>query len=100
MHIRSKGMIMLLGFSTVFATFSVLADSPSPDGAMEYIISPSDGEIVHNPVRVQFGLKGMGVAPAGVRGRPEKWQTRRERGADRADSGPGLGTGGKLRDPG
>lgn len=66
MHIRSKGMIMLLGFSTVFATFSVLADSPSPDGAMEYIISPSDGEIVHNPVRVQFGLKGMGVAPAGV----------------------------------
>jgi len=39
----------------------------SPPGAEVYIISPKDGAIVHNPVRVQFGLKGMGVAPAGVK---------------------------------
>ena len=32
-----------------------------------YIISPHDGAKVHNPVLVQFGLKGMGIAPAGVK---------------------------------
>ncbi len=39
---------------------------PAPAGATAYIISPSDGDVVSNPVRVVFGLKGMGVAPAGV----------------------------------
>ncbi|KPW74949.1 hypothetical protein ALQ65_00702 [Pseudomonas syringae pv. coriandricola] len=38
----------------------------SPEGAEVYIISPSDGETVTSPFKVQFGLKGMGVAPAGV----------------------------------
>ncbi len=33
---------------------------------MSYIISPEDGAIVSGPVTVRFGLKGMGVAPAGV----------------------------------
>ncbi len=40
--------------------------APAP-GAEVYIISPKNGATVHNPVRVQFGLKGMGIAPAGVR---------------------------------
>lgn len=31
-----------------------------------YIIEPADGAVVSNPVRVVFGLRGMGVAPAGV----------------------------------
>ncbi len=38
----------------------------SPDGAESYIISPQDGATVSSPVTVRFGLKGMGVAPAGV----------------------------------
>jgi hypothetical protein len=41
--------------------------TPSPTGAEAYIISPKNGATVHNPVRVQFGLKGMGIAPAGVK---------------------------------
>ncbi|MBS0365838.1 MAG: DUF4399 domain-containing protein [Proteobacteria bacterium] len=41
--------------------------TPSPPGAQTYIISPHDGARVHNPFKVQFGLSGMGVAPAGVR---------------------------------
>jgi Domain of unknown function (DUF4399) len=41
--------------------------TPSPPGAEVYIISPKNGATVHNPVRVLFGLKGMGVAPAGVK---------------------------------
>jgi hypothetical protein len=39
----------------------------APAGAEAYIISPQDGAKVHSPVRVQFGLKGMGIAPAGVK---------------------------------
>ncbi len=31
-----------------------------------YIITPQDGEEATNPVTVRFGIKGMGVAPAGV----------------------------------
>ena len=31
-----------------------------------YIIEPKDGATVGNPVRVVFGLRNMGVAPAGV----------------------------------
>ena len=41
--------------------------TPSAPGAEVYIISPKNGAIVHNPSLVQFGLKGMGVAPAGVK---------------------------------
>ncbi|MET0065907.1 MAG: DUF4399 domain-containing protein [Candidatus Thiodiazotropha sp.] len=44
----------------------MLAATPAPEGAMLYIISPHDGDVVSNPVNVKFGLRGMGVAPAGI----------------------------------
>jgi hypothetical protein len=44
-----------------------LERTPSPAGAEAYIISPRDGAKVHGPVLVQFGLQGMGVAPAGIK---------------------------------
>lgn len=40
--------------------------SPSPAGAAAYIISPLDGATVASTFTVQFGLKGMGVSPAGI----------------------------------
>lgn len=40
--------------------------SPAPEDAAAYIIAPADGEVVTSPVKVVFGLTGMGVAPAGV----------------------------------
>ena len=43
-----------------------LGETAPPPNAVVYIISPKDGETVTNPFRVQFGLSGMGVAPAGV----------------------------------
>jgi len=55
-----------------FAGASMAADAPglpttkAPAGAEVYIISPKDGATVGENVTVQFGLKGMGVAPAGV----------------------------------
>jgi hypothetical protein len=41
--------------------------TPSPAGASVYIISPKEGAKVSSPFVVEFGLKGMGVAPAGVK---------------------------------
>ncbi|HEX4649242.1 MAG TPA: DUF4399 domain-containing protein [Steroidobacteraceae bacterium] len=43
------------------------ARTPSPPGAEVYIVSPRNGAKVHSPVTVVFGLKGMGVAPAGIK---------------------------------
>ncbi len=40
---------------------------PAATGAEVYIIAPKDGATVKSPVTVQFGLKGMGVAPAGIK---------------------------------
>ncbi len=41
--------------------------TPSPAGAEVYFESPADGATARGPVTVRFGLKGMGVAPAGIR---------------------------------
>jgi hypothetical protein len=38
----------------------------APPNASVYFISPKDGDTVTSPFKVQFGLSGMGVAPAGV----------------------------------
>ncbi len=47
--------------------FPAMAErTPAPDGAELYFVSPSDGDVVAGEVRVVFGLRGMGVAPAGV----------------------------------
>jgi hypothetical protein len=51
------------------ATLVAVAQIPrtkSPEGAMAYIISPADGARVSGTFTVRFGLKGMGVAPAGI----------------------------------
>jgi hypothetical protein len=56
---------LLLSASLVVSAAD-LPRTPSPAGAEVYIISPQNGETVQNPVKVQFGLRGMGVAPAGV----------------------------------
>jgi hypothetical protein len=42
------------------------AQTPSPEGAKVYFVNLKDGAEVDSPFLVQFGLSGMGVAPAGV----------------------------------
>ena len=37
-----------------------------PKDARVYIITPRDGATVKDPFTVRFGLKGLGIAPAGV----------------------------------
>ena len=64
---------LLLALALVTAVGGVLAaDAPAlpitkaPAGAEVYIISPQNGATVAQTFTVRFGLKGMGVAPAGV----------------------------------
>ena len=59
--------VKVLSLSLVVAALpSMVMATPAPKDAKVYIISPSDGDTVSSPVKVVFGLSGMGVAPAGV----------------------------------
>lgn len=65
--IRSLGMTLSLLAAVAFASLSpAAAETPSPEGAKSYFINLKDGDEVTSPFLVQFGLMGMGVAPAGV----------------------------------
>lgn len=60
-----KVLAMLLVVpSFLYATESMVSESPA--GAAAYIVSPKDGDTVGENVTVVFGLRGMGVAPAGL----------------------------------
>ena len=64
----SKRLFMLLlpAFAIATALAADLPRSKSPADVLLYIVSPQDGETVSSPVTVRFGLRGMGIAPAGV----------------------------------
>ena len=53
-------MKILLIISTIFATFSVSANPKV------YFINLEDGDRLESPFLIQFGLSGMGIAPAGT----------------------------------
>ena len=75
---------LLLGILLVAPLAAAASPAPTPPGVtvkplaapadlemkapepVVYIIEPKDGAVVSNPVRVVFGLRNMGVAPAGV----------------------------------
>ena len=48
------------------AASAQMARTKAPEAARVYIISPKNGDTVAQKFTVQFGLKGMGVAPVGV----------------------------------
>ena len=58
----------LIALGLTLLAFSAVADrTAAPAGAEVYFIAPQNGAKVHSPVTVKFGLKGMGIAPAGVK---------------------------------
>ena len=59
-------VLLALGIVIGAASAAELPRSLAPNDVELYIISPKDGETVTSPVTVQFGLRGMGIAPAGV----------------------------------
>ena len=58
-------LIPLLGAAQEPAA-TALPRTAAPAGATVYFLSPTNGATVTSPVTVRFGLRGMGVAPAGV----------------------------------
>ena len=58
--------LLAVALLAMTALAGAVDQSPSPEQAAAYIISPADGATVTSPVVVVFGLKGMGVAPAGT----------------------------------
>lgn len=52
-------------FTTSLA-INVFAQTPAPANARAYIISPKNGATVPQTFIVEFGLKNMGIAPAGT----------------------------------
>jgi hypothetical protein len=61
-----RAAFALLAVFVVASSSPAAAQTPSPEGAKVYFINLKDGAEVDSPFLVQFGLSGMGVAPAGV----------------------------------
>lgn len=60
-------LLLALGVC-LMAALAVAADRMAPPaGADVYFIAPQNGAKLHSPVTVKFGLKGMGIAPAGIK---------------------------------
>ncbi len=61
-----KTLLATLLFTITAAGAAFAQGTPSPDGARVYFVNLSDGDTVSSPVKVIFGLSGMGIAPAGI----------------------------------
>ena len=59
-----SGLLAIIVFAG--AALAQVPRTKAPESASVYFLSPKDGEIVSAPFTVRFGLKGMGIAPAGV----------------------------------
>ncbi len=57
---------LLLALDGSAAAAADMPAPPAPPEADVYFIEPADGAVLTSPVTVKFGLRGMGVAPAGV----------------------------------
>lgn len=60
--------ILAAAVALALSSTVALAQTPSPEGAHEYFINLHNGDHVHSPVLIQFGLSGMGISPAGITG--------------------------------
>jgi hypothetical protein len=64
-----KKLLTLSGVAVVLLAGVVYAQLPktkSVEGTTVYLEAPANGATVSSPFTVKFGLKGMGVAPAGI----------------------------------
>ncbi len=63
---RSLLALVFVVFMTAATSLFAQENSSSTAEAELYIISPKNGDTLTSPITVKFGLKGMGVAPAGI----------------------------------
>jgi len=61
-----KSLIAIVAITGNLNGAAIAGETPSNESAKQYFISPQDGDVIKGPVKVIFGLSGMGVAPAGI----------------------------------
>lgn len=62
-----KRLLTTIAVAALMISGNALAgETPAPEGAKVYFVNLKDGDKVKGPVKVIFGLSGMGVAPAGI----------------------------------
>jgi len=69
LRVATLSLGLVFGAAAAFAQEAAETEDyrqPSPENASVYFISPANGDVVSSPVKIQFGLSGMGIAPAGV----------------------------------
>jgi hypothetical protein len=59
-------MVLLLIALALPVWAQVPTVSKAPEGAELYFIAPQSGAMLRGEIAVKFGLRGMGVAPAGI----------------------------------
>ena len=57
---------LVVALMATLGGMAVAGETPAPAGAEVYFVNLEDGAVVTSPVKVVFGLSGMGVAPAGT----------------------------------
>lgn len=62
----TERFLMAAVIAVAVTTAADAGTTPRPADAEVYFISPADGATLTNPVTIRFGLKGMGIAPAGI----------------------------------
>ena len=70
MSFKALAIIVAVSSAAICSTGFAARDTPAPEDAAVYFVNLKDGDTVSNPVLVQFGLKNMGVSPAGIQGVP------------------------------
>lgn len=66
MFVRRYLSLAVIAPVLAIGSAALAGETPSPAGAKVYFINLHEGDTVKSPVLIQFGLTGMGVAPAGV----------------------------------
>ncbi len=63
---KTSLFITALVISMMTSVSTWAGETPSNPGARVYFVNLHDGDTVESPVKVNFGLSGMGVAPSGI----------------------------------
>jgi Domain of unknown function (DUF4399) len=66
-EIPMSRLLLTLGVCLLAAAAFAADRVAAPAGAEVYFIAPQNGAKLHSPVTIKFGLKGMGIAPAGIK---------------------------------
>ena len=61
-----RPLLLLALLVPAASTWADMARSPAPEGAEVYFIAPQNAAALDGEFTVRFGLRNMGVAPAGV----------------------------------